>query len=139
MKTQSPIASSYHLQVRSTQDKGSPIFLLFRTWSSYNIISSRLGKVKVFSNLALQFQLTFNVCMETIYDVYLLVPHCFIKMFHLQQKQSILDSLCCNNSCHAYPGKVKAIAVYLKKVSFLLNYMLPTHKKKLTTRKVMIT
>ena len=55
----------------------------------FNIISSCLGKVEVFSSLTWQSKLTFDVCMKTIY---LAVPHCFFKTFHLQQSQGILGS-----------------------------------------------
>ena len=49
----------------------------------FNIISPCLGKVKVFSNATWQSQLTFNVAWKR-YDVYFAVPHCFIKVLHLQ-------------------------------------------------------
>ena len=46
MKTENTIAPSYHLKVRSTQDKR----VLFFSCLGISIISSCLGKVKVFSD-----------------------------------------------------------------------------------------
>ena len=62
----------------------------------------------------------FNVCVKTTYDVYLAVPHRFIKMFHLQQSQGLVDSPRRSNSCRAYQelGQHNFYLFHQKKVSF---------------------
>ena len=62
-------------------------------------------------------------------------------MFYLQQSYGILDSPWCNNSRRVYQelGKEDFYSFDQEKVSVLSIYLLPNHKKNLTTRKTMLT
>ena len=62
-----------------------------------------------------------------IWCIYLAVPHCFIKVFHLQESQGILGSTI---PFTRTKNKAKAISIHLirEKFSFKIIYYLPTRK-----------
>ena len=98
-----------HFKFSSSQERESDFSLVWVM--EVSIIYSCLCKAKVFPvNLTKQSQSTFNVCMETVDELYVFltefilclkaffaVSHCFIKMLHSQQSQGILFSIWCNN------------------------------------------
>ena len=70
--------------------QGNPIFLLFGSWSLILYLHVWLKSIFFQSNLTILVDV--QRCMKTIYDVYFAVPHCFIKIFHLQQSQILHDA-----------------------------------------------
>ena len=62
-------------------------------------------------------------------------------MFHLRQSQDTLVSPWCNDSWCAYQvlDKGDLYSIDQKKDVFPLIYLLPSHKKNLATKKIMLT
>ena len=149
MKTRNTMAPLNHFKFSSSQERESHFSLVWVM--EVSIIYSCLCKAKVFPvNLTKQSQSTFNVCMETVDELYVFLlefilclkaffaaSHCFIKMLHLQQSYGILFPIWCNNfrrvqqeldERNFYPFDRKTF-------SSLSSHLLPTHKKYPTTRK----
>ena len=67
------------------------ITLPLQTWLKFNVCMKTMNELNIF--LA-----GFIMCLENVFTV----PHCFIKMFYLQQSYGISYSFCWSNSCCAY-------------------------------------
>ena len=89
-------------------NQGSPIFLLFGSWSVRfrQIFSDNSNLVILVDIQRLHENGKWILCVSN--GVYILLkrcflaaPHCFIKLFNLQQSSGILDFLWWNNSSNA--------------------------------------
>ena len=79
------------------------------------------------------FMTGFILCLKNVFAG----PHCFIKMFHLQQSYGFLYSPWCNNSCRTYLELCQGdfYSFDQEKVLFLSSYLLPTHNKNYNHKK----